>query len=315
MCSLSIILQVFAPTTPDSIFSWRRFRHSGCPSALRSGFTLIELLIAVSIIAILIALLLPTLAMARRDAQSVVCASNLRQFGVAYTEYFAEESAHGLPYDPNLPTMYWLELLGPYFTNQTPAAQNLSSPSFVPASEQAALVCPSTPNQTLTAGAAGYGDAFTTWGPVAWWNQPTITSHFGSYCMNGWLFDTSITATPADPNPMYWYTFHQRLGLQPYFSYGSQLPGPQTPVFADAIWADAWPDSSDQPPQAPFTLNTGYPTGAPSGPGGLGRLCIDRHGLAINVSFEDGHVALTSLPQLWMLPWSATSSPRQVSIP
>ncbi len=290
-------------------------RLARAPGAPRRAFSLIELLVVVSIIAILIALLLPALAMARRAAQATVCASNLHELGEAYIEYFTEEHAHGLPYDPDVPNMYWLEMLGPYFANQPPVFQDQNTASYVPPVEQAALICPSTPNRTLAPGSPGYGNAFTTWGPAAWWNQPTITGHFGSYGINAWLFDTSIQASAADPNPMYWYTFHQLLGLQPYFSYSDQTPGPQTPVFADAIWADTWPDSSNQPPQLPYTLDTGYPTGAPKGPGGLGRLCIDRHGRAINVAYEDGHVQRVPLAQLWLLRWSATSVPRQVVIP
>ncbi len=54
------------------------------------GFTLIELLVVISIIALLIALLLPTLATARESAKMVICGSNLRQIAIGYNSYAAE---------------------------------------------------------------------------------------------------------------------------------------------------------------------------------------------------------------------------------
>ncbi len=52
------------------------------------GFTFIELLVVLATVALILAILLPAMAMARRQAYTAACASNLRQTGVALAVYF-----------------------------------------------------------------------------------------------------------------------------------------------------------------------------------------------------------------------------------
>ena len=84
----------------------------------RKMFSLIELLIVIAIIAILAALLMPALGRARKSALRIQCASNMKQLGVGFAQYQADNQDYypllGDPADwrqgDDVPAADWLNM-------------------------------------------------------------------------------------------------------------------------------------------------------------------------------------------------------------
>jgi prepilin-type N-terminal cleavage/methylation domain-containing protein/prepilin-type processing-associated H-X9-DG protein len=89
------------------------------------GFTLVELLVVIAIIGALVGLIMPAVQAARGSARSTQCKSNLKQIGLALTQYLDKQGERGkfpktarLPISQNpdkLPSLF--DVLAPYCEN------------------------------------------------------------------------------------------------------------------------------------------------------------------------------------------------------
>ena len=118
-------------------------RHPDCQVGAACGFTLIELLVVVAIIALLVAILVPTLTEANRIAKMVVCKTHLKQIALGINLYCSADPLNVYPTfsalgghirvvqdDPSMPGYYfrvsilgeepsgnfktWMDLVFPY---------------------------------------------------------------------------------------------------------------------------------------------------------------------------------------------------------
>lgn len=105
----------------------------------RSAFTLVELLVVISIIAMLVAILLPALGAARTSAKSITCATGLRQIGIATASYLNDNDGVLFWYDQNQsleptpeprPVRYWYMklMVGEYLADNPNDYSKMTAP-------------------------------------------------------------------------------------------------------------------------------------------------------------------------------------------
>ena len=114
-----------------------------------------------------------------------------------------------------------------------------------------------------------------------------VDNEVGSYGLNGWICNPPQEKTELwghGPTENYWRT--------PKVKGANNIP-----VLLDAMWANAWPKSADQPPEwenwreDKCNIN------------GMRCFCVNRHEGYVNVLFMDWSARKVGLKELWTLKW------------
>lgn len=87
-------------------------------SRRRGAFTLIELLVVISLIALLLAILMPALHRAKRQAMSVVCQSNLKQLGLTFSLYTGDNHGYFHREDSTDWRANWIPAMRAYYSQE-----------------------------------------------------------------------------------------------------------------------------------------------------------------------------------------------------
>ena len=116
---------------------------------------------------------------------------------------------------------------------------------------------------------------------AAWYMVDDGVTVCGSYTANYWL------AYQGEDDTKFWGTTNTR--------YASSVP-----VLADGSWKDTEPEPTDEPWA---TREQMVAWGWEPNRNEMKRVCIDRHGPAVNMVFLDFSVRRVGLKELWLLKW------------
>ena len=243
----------------------------------QKGFTLIELLVVIAIIALLMSILVPALAKARKQAKNAICMANLKHWASMFAMFAGDHDGYfmqGFRGPEN--TGSWFSALRPYYGEAV--GKNATE---VRAKEKCCPEAAVLKNDSLS------GSTFEPWGST---NGSWIHSRagdYGSYGTNTW----SCNFPRDDTETVYRYEYYWR---RDDVKHAGEIP-----MFLDATIVCSAPFLRDSPPEYPgeefFFLPRSYGTKV---------FCIPRHaGERINGAFVDYTVRSIGLKELWLLRW------------
>ena len=267
------------------------------------GFTLIELLVVIAIIALLLSILMPSLHKVKEQARSVVCLANLRQWANIFVAYGGQND-NRFPVDgTGFTDEYWMTALDGYYDYSKgdfrlcPVAHKTRE-GFKPLDVV---------DDTRYQGSLGHTKAV--WGPRRHWAS-FRDGDFGSYGANMWVFGLK----QGDPG----WAGEPQLHWSKMDADGAAI----IPVMFDCADFGAQPATGNEvegmvnnlglmeevslPPPTADIMETDWLLGVGRA---MYRVAMDRHSMAINASFMDGHAEKVKLIKLWTLQWNRASRP------
>jgi prepilin-type N-terminal cleavage/methylation domain-containing protein len=260
------------------------------------AFTLIELLVVIGVIALLMAILLPCLQRARRQAKAMVCQAHLKQWAHILAIYTDENEGY-FPYGDSVASV-WL-FRGPMPLEE---GDSMIRPFTQPVSTDGIRCCPmavrepvDTGSTTIGLGCGPKGEFFeVTWAHATkrsevWKTIRPAPSFVASYGFNGWLLEN----TNIRPIGL----IHGRRELPRATNVFSVRGRSAVPVLLDCLEPDELVDNGNSPPEKEGVV------GGPRRSENIALFCVNRHDGYLRGLFLDWSVRKVGIKELWTLKW------------